>query len=299
MRRAGSGRDDVVARDAHPPIDPKNSRLVNHKAESGYRPRGLARILVVDGDEDSARALRGLLDGAGYDVQSSASGHDGIVVAQCIAPDLIITEVQLPGEVDGFETCRLLRRYVACPIVIVSARRDEIDRVVGLEVGADDYLVKPYGARELLARVAAHLRRAAISAPDHADGDGTCIDGTSGVAPTSGEADPGADGDVLVIGDFAIDAGRREVRIGNRRIGLSRREFDLLRYLAENRGTVVSRIQIMQAVWHDDVTDASSRTVDMHVSRIRERIESDPTRPRFVQTVRGVGYVFRGGATPI
>lgn len=270
---------------------------IGKRSKRDERPRGLAHILIIDGDEVSRRAIGASLKDAGYDVQSLVTGHDAIAAARAKAPDLIILDVQLPGGLDGFETCRLMRRYVTCPIVIVSARSSEIDRVVGLEVGADDYVTKPFGMRELLARVAAHLRRAAMPAVDRADDGGTLIAIDPSDVGVTSLGDPSTDGEVLVFDGISIDGGRREVRIGDRRIGLKRREFDLLAYLARNHGIVLTRGQILRAVWQDDRPDDDTRTVDVHVSRVRERVEADPTRPRFVHTVRGTGYVFRDGAT--
>lgn len=273
-------------------VAPGTSRP-DKKGDAEKPRRVLGRILVIDGDEASRRAIGASLKDVGYEVQSLVTGHDGIAAARTKSPDLIILDVQLPGGIDGFETCRLLRLYVTCPIVIVSARSSEIDRVVGLEVGADDYVTKPFGMRELLARVAAHLRRAAMPAFEREGGDSTAIVSVPEAVPSAGLGDPAADGEVLVFDGIAIDGGRREVRIGDRRIGLKRREFDLLAYLARNHGIVLTRVQILRAVWQDDRPDDDTRTVDVHVSRVRERVEANPAKPRFLQTVRGTGYVFR------
>jgi len=268
-------------------------RRIGKKRRRDERPRGLAHVLVIDGDEISRRAIGASLKDAGYDVQSLVTGHDGIAAARSKSPDLIILDVQLPGGIDGFETCRLLRRYVSCPIVIASARSAEIDRVVGLEVGADDYVIKPFGMREMLARVAAHLRRAAMPAVERERAKSEAVQ--SDLPPAGGDTATLPDGEVLHFDGIAIDGGRREVRIGDRRIGLKRREFDLLTYLARNHGIVLTRAQILQEVWQDDRPDGDTRTVDVHVSRVRERVEADPARPRFVHTVRGMGYMFRDG----
>ena len=290
--------DEVVSRGTEGVAAGDTPRLGKKSKREG-RPRGLAHVHIIDGDEVSRRAIGASLKDAGYDVQSLVTGHDGIAAAKAKSPDLIILDVQLPGGIDGFETCRLLRRYVTCPIVIVSARSSEIDRVVGLEVGADDYVTKPFGMRELLARVAAHLRRAAMPAFEREGGDSTAIAVDADVAPSAPLGDPAADGEVLVFDGIAIDGGRREVRIGDRRIGLKRREFDLLAYLARNHGIVLTRAQILRAVWQDDRPDDDTRTVDVHVSRVRERVEANPARPRFVHTVRGTGYVFRDAAAEL
>jgi two-component system response regulator RegX3 len=269
------------------------TRRVGKKRRLDERLRGLAQILVIDGDEISRRAIADSLKDAGYDVQSLVTGHDGIAAARSKSPNLIILDVQLPGGMDGFETCCQMRRYVSCPIVFASTRSGEIDRVVGLEVGADDYVIKPFGIREMLARVAAHLRRAAMPAVERERANSEAVDADPPIAEGDTEAPPA--GEVLLFDGIAIDGGRREVRIGDRRIGLKRREFDLLTYFARNHGIVLTRAQILREVWKDDRPDGDTRTVDVHVSRVRARVEVDLGRPRYVHTVRGIGYVFRDG----
>ena len=269
------------------------------------RSRGL-NILLIEGDEATRKAIAGSMRRAGYEVRTAQTGADGLDTVQTHRPDLVILEASLPGRLDGFETCRLLRLQVECPVIFVSGRTAEIDRVVGLEVGADDYVTKPFGMRELLARVAAHLRRASMPTvesfgdlPDWSEGEWTDTSGrpTANVAPEgevgSRRKKGGGDPDILVFDGVTIDAVRREVRTGSKRIALKRREFDLLMYLARNHGIVLTRSQILRAVWPEEFLDHETRTVDVHVSRVRDKVEADPARPRFIHTIRGTGYQFR------
>lgn len=275
--------------------------LTNRTAVGNVQPWGAAQqlvggraptVLVVD-DEDSLRAtIAYSLRRIGLEVRTAVNGREALTGARAVPPDLILLDVMLPGGVDGFETCRLLRQTLSCPIILVSARTSEIDRVVGLEVGADDYVTKPFSMQELVARVRAHLRRASIkvseaqAAPldlDDASGSSTGAKGTQ-----SRFSFPG----------LSIDIGRREVLVEGQIISLKRREFDLLTFLARNHGIVLTRNQILRAVWPEELHGEDTRTVDVHVSRLRLKIESDPDEPRFVHTVRGTGYQFRLHAAP-
>ena len=269
------------------------------------RSRG-PQVLLIDSDEATRKSIAGSMRHAGYEVRTAQTGAEALDSAVTHRPDLVILEANLPGRLDGFETCRLLRLQVECPVIFVSGRTAEIDRVVGLEVGADDYVTKPFGMRELLARVAAHLRRASMptvetfdGAPERSEGEWTDTSGRApaeaaheeqvGVRRKKGDRDP----DILVFDGVTIDAVRREVRTGSKRIALKRREFALLMYLARNHGIVLTRSQILRAVWPEEFLDQETRTVDVHVSRIRDKVEPDPGRPRFIHTIRGTGYQFR------
>lgn len=287
---AGDGHDD------HGGSDP-GTRTRHSRAPS---------ILLIDGDEASRKVIGESLRRAGYEVRTAQSGRDGLDRARINIPDLVILEAALPGRLDGFDTCRLLRQQAECPVIFVSSRATEIDRVVGLEVGADDYVSKPFSMRELLARVAAHLRRAAmpvLGARDDDRADGASTDTGSADAlpddlPGTGEANPRprkgySDPDILVFEGVTVDAVRREVRTSHRRVSLKRREFDLLLHLARNHGIVLSRSQLLRAVWPEEFLDHETRTVDVHVSRVRDKVETDPAHPRFIHTVRGTGYQFR------
>lgn len=275
------------------------------------RSRG-PHVLLIDGDEATRKSIAGSMRHAGYEVRTAQTGAEALDSAVTHRPDLVILEATLPGRLDGFETCRRLRLQVECPVIFVSGRTAEVDRVVGLEVGADDYVTKPFGMRELLARVAAHLRRASMptvetfdGAPERAEGEWTDTSGRP-TAEVAGEEGVGArrrkgsgDPDILVFDGVTIDAVRREVRTGSKRIALKRREFDLLMYLARNHGIVLTRSQILRAVWPEEFVDQETRTVDVHVSRVRDKVEPDPARPRFIHTLRGTGYQFRVIPLPI
>ena len=249
-------------------------------------------VLVVD-DEDALRAsIAYSLRRVGFEVRTAVNGREALIGARAVPPDLILLDVLLPGGVDGFETCRLLRQTLACPIILISARTSEIDRVVGLEVGADDYVTKPFSMQELVARVRAHLRRASVKVADAPSISLEVNDATgrtAGVKVTQTRFNfPG----------LSIDTGRRDVHVGGKAVALKRREFDLLTFLARNHGIVLTRNQILRAVWPEELHGEDTRTVDVHVSRLRLKIESDPDEPRFVHTIRGTGYQFRVQASP-
>jgi len=239
----------------------------------------LPRVLVVEDERALRETLTYNLRRAGFDVRTAGDGAAGLASARAQPPDLILLDVLLPGGIDGFEICRLLRHDLRCPIILVSALADEVDRVVGLEVGADDYVTKPFSIVELLARIKAHLRRAGLPG-----------------APASGSEPPRAAGHVqaLTVGPIHIDPSRREVVLEGKTIHLKRREFDLLFYLALHAGMTLSRSRLLDAVWGEALpSDGDTRTVDVHIHRLRERIETNPARPRFLHTMRGLGYAMR------
>jgi DNA-binding response OmpR family regulator len=241
------------------------------------------KILVVDDEAVLVETIAYNLEQAGYQVTTAADGASALEVARRESPDLIILDIMLP-EMDGLEVCRQLRRdsnTALTPIIMLTARGDEIDKVVGLEVGADDYVTKPFGRRELLARVRALLRRAN---PILEDGNAQSISGE-----TSQSQRPGRE---LLAGPLRIDLAGRRVNCRGKELELQPKQFDLLTYLARNRGTVLTRDQLLQNVWgYDYVGD--TRTVDVHVRWLREKLEEDPANPKLIQTVRGVGYCFR------
>ena len=207
----------------------------------------------------------------GYSVQTAIDGEQALNTARSVRPDLIILDVMLP-QLDGFEVCRILRRESDVPILMLTARGEEIDRVVGLELGADDYVTKPFSVRELMARVRNLLRR------------------STRASATNGES---ADVDILRAGDLEIDSTSHIVRRGGVRLELKPREFDLLALLAKNRTRAFTRDQILERLWgHDYYGD--SRTVDVHVHWLREKIEPEPGKPVRIVTIRGVGYRFDG-----
>ncbi len=229
-------------------------------------------VLVVEDEPALRETLAYNLERAGYRVLTAADGRQGLEIARRERPDALVLDVMLPG-LDGLEVTRILRQESAVPILMLTARADEIDRVLGLEIGADDYLTKPFSMRELLARVKALLRRAAMNQIRYE------------VTETSPE--------VLRFDDLVIDLGRREVRVGDRRFTPKPQEFDLLVYFARHRGQTLSRERLLQEVWGWDYS-GGSRTVDVHVRWLREKIEADPSNPVRIVTVRGVGYRFEG-----
>ena len=241
------------------------------------------KILVVDDEAVLVETIAYNLEQAGYQVMTAADGASALEVARRDSPDLIILDIMLP-EMDGLEVCRQLRRdsgTTATPIIMLTAKGDEIDKVVGLEVGADDYVTKPFGRRELLARVRALLRRAN---PTPEDGNAQQVSGDTSQTQRAGRE--------LLAGPVRIDLAGRRVNCRGKDLELQPKQFDLLTYLARNRGTVLTRDQLLQNVWgYDYVGD--TRTVDVHVRWLREKLEEDPANPKLIQTVRGVGYCFR------
>ena len=240
------------------------------------------KILVVDDEAVLVETIAYNLEQAGYQVITAADGGSALEAARRETPDLVILDIMLP-EMDGLEVCRQLRREhttATIPIMMLTAKGDEIDKVVGLEVGADDYVTKPFGRRELLARVRALLRRADYPAT----GDDHTSQETSGEVPRPSRE--------LVAGPLRIDLAGRRVNCRGQDLDLQPKQFDLLTYLVRNRGTVLTRDQLLQNVWgYDYVGD--TRTVDVHVRWLREKLEEDPANPKLIQTVRGVGYCFR------
>jgi len=239
------------------------------------------KILVVDDEAVLVEMIAYNLEQAGYQVTTMADGASALQATQRETPDLVILDLMLPG-MDGLEVCRQLRREsntATTPIVMLTARGDEIDKVVGLEVGADDYITKPFGRRELLARVRALLRRA-----DYAPVQEEHPTQTSSEVPRPNRQ--------LAAGPLTIDLAGRRVYCRGQEVELQPKQFELLTYLIRNRGTVLTRDQLLTNVWGYDYT-GDTRTVDVHVRWLREKLEEDPTNPRLIQTVRGVGYCFR------
>ncbi|MBC7224613.1 MAG: response regulator transcription factor [Anaerolineae bacterium] len=233
------------------------------------------KVLVVEDDQTLLETLEYNLSRQGYQVLTAADGPTALKVAREEHPDLIILDIMLPG-LDGFEVCRILRREANMPILMLTARADEIDRVVGLELGADDYLTKPFHMRELLARVKALLRRVRLVREEMA---------------ASAAQEP--KGKVLTFGDLTIHTGRQEVRRAGNVLQLRPREYDLLLFLAQHRGQTLSRDRILEQVWGWEY-GGGTRTVDVHIRWLRKKIEPDPAHPTRIVTVRGVGYRFEG-----
>lgn len=235
------------------------------------------KILVVDDEVSLQETLAYNLKKQGYEVFTTGDGTEALSMARDIQPDLIILDVMLPG-LDGFEICRILRREMTTPVLMLTARDDEIDRVVGLEVGADDYLAKPFSMRELIARVKALLRRVRLIREE--------VDHTEGQRRAQKN-------EILEFDNLRIDQTRREVTVDGEVIPFKPKEYELLTFFAEHQGQVLSREFILERVWGWDFI-GDSRTVDVHVRWLREKIERDPANPRRIITVRGAGYRFEG-----
>jgi DNA-binding response OmpR family regulator len=227
-------------------------------------------VLIVEDDQTLLDVLKYNLNKEGYQVLTAADGTQAVETARSKKPDLIILDVMLP-KMDGYEVCRILRGEMTVPILMLTAKTEEIDKVVGLELGADDYMTKPFSMRELLARVRAMLRRAEMMKKE---------------AMVSERTSP-----PFRVGDLEIDTSRRRVSRAGVIMDLSRTEFALLEFLARNQGQVFSRDHLLERVWGYDYA-GDTRTVDVHIRWLRQKIEVDPAHPQHLLTVRGVGYKF-------
>jgi DNA-binding response OmpR family regulator len=231
------------------------------------------KILIIEDETTLQETLAYNLSRQGYQVETAGDGQTGLKAARQAQPDLIVLDIMLPI-LDGFEVCRILRQEMNTPILMLTARDDEIDRVIGLELGADDYLTKPFSMREFLARVKAQLRRTRILREEF-------------------ESEVTLVKEILKFDNLSLDLTRREVLLDDRPLALKPKEFDLLLFLARHRGQVLSRELIMERVWGWEFS-GGSRTVDVHVRWLREKIEIDPAAPERIVTVRGIGYRFEG-----
>ncbi|MCY0902445.1 MAG: response regulator YycF [Firmicutes bacterium] len=232
----------------------------------------MQHVLVVDDEEPIAEILRFQLEKAGYEVTVAGDGEEAVHCVQQKSIDLILLDLMLPKK-DGFEVCKEVRQFSAVPIIMVTARDAELDKVLGLELGADDYVTKPFSARELLARVKANLRRQVPVAT----------------------GDDEANLQEFVYGELLIDTKMIQVFRGGQEIPLTHREFELLLYMARHPGVVYSREQLLQDVWGYDYF-GDERTVDVTIRRLREKLEEDPSNPAYILTRRGAGYLFRKNA---
>ena len=227
-----------------------------------------ATILIVEDEHAVARGLEYALQQEGYSVTLARNGEEALEVAGQQAPDLIILDVRLPG-IDGFEVLRRLRASGSkAPVLFLTARDDEVDKVIGLELGADDYLAKPFGLRELMSRIKALLRRA------------------------YGDLADAAGGRIIRHHDLLVDLERRRVQRGQRRVSLTATEFEILRHLASRPGRVYSRRELLELIRDYEALDQDEKTINVHVSHLREKLEDDPADPAFILTVRGAGYAF-------
>ncbi|WP_431961719.1 response regulator transcription factor [Actinacidiphila sp. bgisy160] len=226
----------------------------------------MKHVLVVDDDATVSEVVAGYLNRAGFDVDVASDGLTAVALAAARAPDLVVLDLMLPG-MDGLEVCRRIRDGGPTPVIMLTARGDEEDRILGLEVGADDYVTKPFSPRELVLRVESVLRR---------------------TGDPAARAAPAASG--LRAGPLALDPNARRVTRDGTGLSLTIREFDLLEFFLRNPGRAMSREELMRRVWGWEFGDLS--TVTVHVRRLREKIEQDPARPRLISTVWGVGYRF-------
>ncbi|MDK2816490.1 MAG: two-component system, OmpR family, alkaline phosphatase synthesis response regulator PhoP [Moorella sp. (in: firmicutes)] len=225
----------------------------------------MPKVLIVDDEPAILELVSFNLQQAGFTTVTASDGAEALQKAAKEKPDLIILDVMLP-KVDGFEVCRSLRARGNTPILMLTARREEIDRVLGLELGADDYLTKPFSPRELVARVRAILRRAAENQrqPD----------------------------EIITIGDVVINPASHVVTVKGKPVDLTLKEYQLLHLLAENRGRVFSREALLERLWEGEYY-GDTRTIDVHIRHLRKKIEENPNNPQYILTVRGVGYKFR------
>ena len=225
-----------------------------------------ARILVVDDQADIVRVLRGYLEQAGFTVLTANDGHEALRIARQEKPALVVLDLMLPG-MDGIDVCRALRKEGDIPIIMLTARVEEADRIVGLELGADDYVTKPFSPREVVARVRAVLRRtqSALSAEND---------------------------EILVVGALSLDAAKRLLFVGERQVELTPSEFEVLHLMMRSPGRVFSREQLLEAS-QGMAYEGYERTIDTHVKNLRKKIETTPRHPEYLLTVHGVGYKMR------
>jgi len=228
-------------------------------------------VLVVDDEPKILQVVRDYLADAGFTVTTAGDGAAALAQARAVPPDLVVLDLGLPG-IDGLDVARELQRRGPVPIIMLTARSDEVDRILGLELGADDYLVKPFSPRELVARVRAVLRRAERA--------------RAGIDGIGGEG-----GGPVTVGDVTVDPDRRRVTVGERVVDLTATEFELVEHLARQPGRVFTRSQLLDVI-HGLAVDSYERAIDAHVKNIRRKLEPDPHRPRYVVTVHGVGYRF-------
>jgi DNA-binding response OmpR family regulator len=226
------------------------------------------RALIVEDEENLVRLLRGYLEREGFEVSEARDGLAALEAAREVIPDVVVLDWMLP-KLDGMDVLRELRRFSDAYVIVLTARVEEVDRIVGLSTGADDYLTKPFSPGELVARIRAMLRR------------------------PRGEMRAAGEEVSLSFGELSVDRGRREVWLKGGEVSLTAIEFDLLTALASRPGLVFTREQLLSRVWGEDYF-GSDHLVDVHIANLRKKIEAEPANPRYVQTVRGVGYRFRG-----
>jgi two-component system response regulator RegX3 len=225
----------------------------------------VTKILIVEDEDSVLDPLELLLSKEGFSIETARNGREGLDKFWKVSPDLVLLDIMLP-EVSGTEVCRQIRAKSNVPIIMLTAKDTEVDKVVGLELGADDYIVKPYSKAELVARIKAVLRR--------------------GLSENTS-----SEGGVITAGPVSLDVDRHAVSIGGENISLPLKEFELLEFLVRNSGRVLTRTQLIDRVWGSDYF-GDTKTLDVHVKRLRAKIEKDPANPTYIQTIRGLGYKF-------
>lgn len=226
-----------------------------------------AKILIVEDEKEISSLVKDYLTASNYDVIVAADGEEGVALFRKEQPDMAILDIMLP-KMDGFEVCRTIRQESKIPIIMLSARKEDTDKILGLGLGADDYITKPFSPRELIARVQSHFRR------------------------YSELSEPTQKSDALVFGDLEIDPKAYIVRVKGNEIPFSVKEFEILHYLALNMNQALSREKIFESIWgFNEYGDIN--TVTVHVRKIREKIEEDPSTPKYIETIWGIGYKFK------
>lgn len=226
-----------------------------------------AKILIVEDEKEISNLVKDYLTASNYDVIVANDGEEGIEKFRSESPDMAILDIMLP-KVDGFEVCRTIRQESRIPIIMLSARKEDTDKILGLGLGADDYITKPFSPRELIARVQSHLRR------------------------YSELSEPTQTSDALIVGDLEIDPKAYIVKVRGEEIPFSVKEFEILHYLALNMNQALSREKIFESIWgFNEYGDIN--TVTVHVRKIREKIEEDPSTPKYIETIWGIGYKFK------
>ena len=233
---------------------------------------GKKTILIVDDEKTIVDMLVYNLQKEGYNTLEANDGEEAVKIALNEKPDLVLLDIMLP-KMDGLAVCKRIRQTLNIPILMISAKDEEIDKILGLELGADDYITKPFSVRELMARVKANLRKAELA----------------NVSTENGESDSKEDSNIIVVGDLSLDLNKFEVKVRGEVMDLTLREFEVLKYLANQPGQVVTREVLLEKVWGYEYY-GDIRTVDVTVRRIREKIEKDTSTPKILITKRGVGY---------
>ncbi len=224
----------------------------------------MTKVLIVEDEISFSDALAYLLKKESYEVEVAVNGKEAIDLFNSFKPDLILLDLMIP-EVSGTEVCRVIRSTSQVPIIMLTAKDSEIDKVVGLELGADDYVTKPYSSRELLARIKAVMRR------------------------NSAESHPAEDGQELIVGPIRMDLDKHQITVNSIAVSFPLKEFELLEYLMRNSGRVLTRSQLIDRVWGNDYY-GDTKTLDVHIKRLRAKIEADPANPTLIHTIRGLGY---------